>query len=209
MSIPEMNRLADASSVRCLNQKVEKEMVDIIRKAKKAGDSVGGIFEVLASGVPIGLGTHVHWERKLQARIAEAVMSINAIKGVELGLGFAYSRKFGSEVHDEIGFENRRYIHYSNNAGGIEGGMSNGETIVVRAIMKPIPTLIKPLKSVDIHSKERKDSHKERTDSCAVPAASIVGEAMLCLVLTDALLEAYGGDTVEQVKHRAKSVQHS
>ncbi len=209
MLIPEMNRKADASSVRCLNQKVEKEMVDIIRKAMETGDSVGGIFEVVASGVPFGLGTHVHWERKLQARIAEAVMSINAIKGVEIGLGFAYARKFGSEVHDEIGFENHKYVHYSNNAGGIEGGMSNGEIIVIRAIMKPIPTLTKPLKSVDIHTKERKDAHKERTDSCAVPAASIVGEAMVCFVLTDALLEAYGGDTVEQVKNRAKSVKRN
>ncbi len=206
ISIPDMNIEADASSVRCLNRKVEKEMIDIIRNAMETGDSVGGVFEIVASGVPLGLGTHVHWERKLHARLAEAVMSINAIKGVEIGLGFAYVEKFGSEVHDEIGFDNGKYVHYSNNAGGIEGGISNGESIIVRAVMKPIPTLIKPLKSVDIHTKEKKDAHKERTDSCAVPAASIVGEAMVCLVLADALLETFGGDTVDQLKQRVKDV---
>ena len=206
MSIQEMNQQADSSPVRCLNSTIEKKMIQVITEAKQAGDSVGGVFEVVASGVPLGLGTHVHWERKLHARLAEAVMSINAIKGVEIGLGFDYSGKFGSEVHDEIGFENGKYIRYSNNAGGIEGGMSNGESIIVRAVMKPIPTLIKPLKSVDIHTKERKDAHKERTDSCAVPAASIVGEAMVCLVLADALLETFGGDTVDQLKQRVKDV---
>ncbi len=206
MSIQEMNQQADNSPVRCLNSIIEKKMIQAITEAKRAGNSVGGIFEVVASGVPLGLGTHVHWERKLHARLAEAVMSINAIKGVEIGLGFAYAEKFGSEVHDEIGFENSKYVHYSNNDGGIEGGMSNGESIIVRAVMKPIPTLIKPLKSVDIHTKERKDAHKERTDSCAVPAASIVGEAMVCLVLADALLETFGGDMIDQIKQRVKDV---
>jgi chorismate synthase len=206
MSIQEMNQQADNSPVRCLNSIIEKKMIQAITEAKRAGNSVGGIFEVVASGVPLGLGTHVHWERKLHARLAEAVMSINAIKGIEIGLGFTYAGKFGSEVHDEIGFENNKYVRYSNNAGGIEGGMSNGEPIIVRAVMKPIPTLIKPLKSVDIHTKERKDAHKERTDSCAVPAASIVGEAMVCLVLADALLETFGGDTVDQLKQRVKDV---
>ncbi len=206
MSIQEMNHQADNSPVRCINSSIEKKMIQIITEAQQAGDSVGGIFEVVASGVPFGLGSHVHWERKLHARLTEAVMSINAIKGVETGLGFAYAEKFGSEVHDEIGFENGKYIRYSNNAGGIEGGMSNSEPIFVRAVMKPIPTLIKPLKSVDIHTKEKKDAHKERTDSCAVPAASIVGEAMVCLVLADALLETFGSDTVDQLKQRVKDV---
>ena len=206
MSIQEINQQADNSPVRCLNPIIEKKMIQVITEAKRAGNSVGGIFEVVVSGVPLGLGTHVHWERKLHARLAEAVMSINAIKGVEIGLGFAYAGKFGSDVHDEIGFKNGKYIRYSNNAGGIEGGMSNGESIIVRAVMKPIPTLIKPLKSVDLHTKERKDAHKERTDSCAVPAASIVGEAMVCLVLADALLETFGGDTVDQLKQRVKDV---
>ncbi len=206
ISVQEMNQQADNSPVRCLNSIIEKKMIQAITEAKRAGNSVGGIFEVVASGVPLGLGTHVHWERKLHARLAEAVMSINAIKGVEIGLGFTYAGKFGSEVHDEIGFENDKYVRYSNNAGGIEGGMSNGEPIIVRAVMKPIPTLIKPLKSVDIQTKERKDAHKERTDSCAVPAASIVGEAMVCLVLADALLETFGGDTVDQLKQRVKDV---
>lgn len=204
MSISEMSWKADASPVRCLDSVVEKKMIQMIKEAQQAGDSAGGIFEVVASGVPIGLGTYVHWERKLHARLAEAVMSINAIKGVEIGLGFAYAGKFGSEVHDEIGFEKGKYIRYSNNAGGIEGGMSNGEPIIVRAVMKPIPTLTKPLRSVDIHTKKPHDAHKERTDSCAVPAASIVGEAMVCLVLADALLETFGGDTVDQLKQRIK-----
>ena len=209
LSISAMASKADNSLVRCLNMQVEKDMIKVIRKSKEAGNSVGGVFEIVTSAVPVGLGTHVHWERKLQARIAEAVMSINAIKGVEIGLGFTYGEKYGSEVHDEIGFENNNFVHYSNNAGGIEGGMSNGENIVIRAVMKPIPTLVKPLRSVDMHSKERIDAHKERTDSCAVPAASIVGEAMVCLVLTDAVLETYGGDTMEQVKDRVKSAKYN
>ena len=206
-SIPAMNTKADESLVRCLNKQVEKDMVDIIRRSKEAGDSVGGIFEIVTSAVPIGLGTHVHWERKLQSRITEAIMSINAIKGVEIGLGFTSAGKFGSEVHDEIGVEKNKFVHRSNNAGGIEGGMSNGENIVIRAVMKPIPTLTKPLRSVDIQTRESKDAHKERTDSCAVPAASIVGEAMVCLVLADAVLETYGGDNIAQVKDRVISVK--
>ena len=127
-------------------------------------------------------------------------MSVNAFKGIEIGMGFALSRHFGSEVHDEIGWDGNKYTRYSNNAGGIEGGMSNAQPIIIRAVMKPIPTLIKPLKSIDIETKEIQFAHKERTDSCAVPAASIVAEAMLSFVLADALLEKFGGDTVEQFK---------
>jgi len=195
-----LNNKADKSPVRCLDKKVEKRMIDAIEKAKKAGDSVGGIFEVIANGLPYGLGSYTQWYEKLHSRIAESVMSVNALKGIEIGLGFSQAGKFGSEVHDEIGWDCGKYTRYSNNAGGIEGGMSNSQPIIIRSVMKPIPTLIKPLRSIDIETKENKLAHKERTDSCSVPAASIVAEAMLCFVLADALLEKFGGDTMEQLK---------
>lgn len=200
----ELNRRADESPLRCLDKDAEKEMMAAIDRARQAGDSVGGIFEVVASGLPYGLGTYVHWDKKLQARIAEAMMSINAFKGIEIGSGFAQAGALGSEVHDEIFFEDGTYRRPTNNAGGIEGGMSNAQPIVVRVVMKPIPTLIKPLHSVDIETKTPKMAHKERTDSCAVPAASVIAESMLCLVLADAVLEKFGGDTVEQLKGHMK-----
>ncbi len=199
VDLEEMSRKADESPVRCINSEAGSKMIESIQYAKDNGDSVGGVFEVIASGVPTGLGSYVHWDRKLNTKLTEAVMSINAIKGVEIGLGFGYASKFGSEVHDEIGYKDGKYIRYSNHSGGIEGGISHGEPIVVRAVMKPIPTLTKPLHSVDMLTKEPVKAHKERTDSCAVPAASIVGEAMVCIVLTDALLDVTGGDTIEQI----------
>ena len=195
-----LNKKADKSPVRCLDKQVGKRMIDAIDKAKKEGDSVGGIFEVVASGLPYGLGSHTQWYTKLHARITESIMSVNAFKGVEIGMGFESAGHLGSAVHDEIGWDGKKYFRYSNNAGGIEGGMSNAQPILIRTVMKPIPTLIKPLRSVDIVSKEDKLAHKERTDSCSVPAASIVAEAMLCLVLADALLEKFGGDTIDQLK---------
>jgi len=199
-----LNKKADKSPVRCLDKKVEKRMIDAIDKAKNEGDSVGGVFEVIANGLPYGLGSHVQWDTKLHARIAESIMSVNAFKGMEIGLGFDSARRLGSEVHDEIGWDGEKYTRYSNNAGGIEGGMSNAQPIIIRAVMKPIPTLIKPLHSIDIVTKEDKLAHKERTDSCSVPAASIVAEAMLCFVLADALLEKFGGDTIDQLKAHLK-----
>jgi chorismate synthase len=197
--------MADGSSVRCLNKKAEEQMIDVIDKAKADGDSVGGIFEIIATELPYGLGSHTQWDRKLQARIAESILSVNAFKGIEIGMGFAQAGEFGSNVHDEIGHDGEKYIRHSNNAGGIEGGMSNAQSIVIRAVMKPIPTLIKPLRSVDIETKEEKLAHKERTDSCAVPAASIVAESMLCFVLADALLEKFGGDSMDQLKAHMKA----
>ena len=200
-----LNEMADSSPVRCLDKSTEKEMMDVIDKAKADGDSVGGVFEIIATGLPYGLGSHTQWDRKLQARIAESILSINAFKGIEIGMGFDQAGKFGSNVHDEIGYDGEKYIRHSNNAGGIEGGMSNAQPIVIRAVMKPIPTLIKPLRSVDIETKEEKLAHKERTDSCAVPAASIVAESMLCFVLADALLEKFGGDSMSQLKAHMKA----
>ncbi len=196
----QLSKMADASPVRCLDKEVESAMVKTIDNAIASGDSVGGIFEVIANGLPYGLGAHTQWDRKLHTRISAMLMSVNAFKGIEIGEGFGGAEKFGSEVHDEIDHDGEKFIRYSNNAGGIEGGMSNAQPIVIRMAMKPIPTLIKPLHSVDIHSKEKKDAHKERTDSCAVPAASIIAESMLCFVLADSLLEKFGGDSVDQLK---------
>ena len=200
-----MNDRADASPVRCLDSNTEKEMVDVIDKAKASGDSVGGIFEVIATGVPYGLGSYTQWNNKLQARISTMMMSINAFKGIEIGSGFKSASQFGSKVHDEIGYENGKFTRYTNNAGGIEGGMSNAQPIVLWMSMKPISTLIKPLRSVDIVSHEEKNAHKERTDSCAVPAASVVSEIMLCIALLDALLEKFGGDSIGQSKSHMNS----
>jgi len=200
LSPNQLSELADASPVRCLDKNAEKNMIKTIDEAKAAGDSVGGIFRVVATGLPYGLGSHTQWDRKLQARISAVMMSINAFKGIEIGSGFSGAEKFGSEVHDEIGHDGEKFTRYSNNAGGIEGGMSNAQSIILQMSMKPIPTLIKPLKSVDIQSKEKKDAHKERTDSCAVPAASIIAESMLCFVLADALMEKFGGDSMVQLK---------
>jgi len=200
LSPNQLSEMADASPVRCLDKNAEKEMIKTINEAKAAGDSVGGVFRIVAKGLPYGLGSHTQWNHKLQARISGLMMSINAFKGIEIGSGFSGAEKFGSEVHDEIGYYGEKFTRYSNNAGGIEGGMSNAQSIVIQLSMKPIPTLIKPLKSVDIQTKEKKDAHKERTDSCAVPAASIITESMLCFVLADALLEKFGGDSMAQLK---------
>ena len=177
-------------------------MINVIDEAKSNGDSVGGSFEVIAKGMPYGLGSYINADGKLQARISQAMMSVNAFKGVEVGAGFASSAAFGSELHDEILFENDKITRSRNNAGGIEGGMSNAMPITVKLAMKPIPTLIKSLRSVDIATKKEKDAHKERTDSCAVPAASIIAESMMCIVLADVILEKFGGDSMKQlIKH--------
>ncbi len=205
LSPNQLSETADTSPVRCLDKEAETKMMATIDDAKKAGDSVGGIFEVIATGLPYGLGAHTQWDRKLHTRISAMMMSVNAFKGIEIGGGFDGAEKFGSEVHDEIGHDGKKFTRYSNNAGGIEGGMSNAQPIVLRMAMKPIPTLIKPLRSVDIHSKEEKDAHKERTDSCAVPAASIIAESMLCFVLADAILEKFGGDSMDQLKAHMKA----
>ena len=208
-SLDILNKKADESPVRCLDKNKEVEMINCIDDAKTSGDSLGGIFEVIATGLPYGLGAHTQWDKKLQTRISSIMMSVNAFKGIEIGNGFSGGMKFGSEVHDEIGWDGNKFIRHSNNAGGIEGGMSNAQPIVVRMAMKPIPTLMKPLRSVVIESKENKDAHKERTDACAVPAAAIIAESMLCFVLADALLEKFGGDSIEQLKiHISSSAKY-
>jgi chorismate synthase len=197
------HQLAEQSELRFPDPSKDKDFVELINRAKEMGESLGGVFEVFAVGVPPGLGSHVHWDRKLDGRIAQAMMSIQAIKGVEIGLGFEASKRFGSEVHDEIGYrEGEGYFRYSNNLGGLEGGITNGMPIIVRCAMKPIPTLTKPLRSVDVLTKEEVRAGKERTDVVAVPAASVVGESALALVLADAFLEKLGGDFMEEIKER-------
>ncbi len=199
------HELAEASEVRFPDPSKDEEFKKLIDEARERGESLGGIFEVFALGVPPGLGSHIQWDKRLDGRIAQAMMSIQAIKGVEIGMGFESAMKFGSEVHDEIGWSKERgYFRYSNNLGGVEGGISNGMPIVVRCAMKPIPTLTKPLRSVDIQTREEVKAGKERSDVVAVPAASIVGEAMLAIVIASALLEKLGGDFMEELKERFK-----
>ena len=192
----DINKIADKSSVRSLNKNIESKMIDVISNAKSKGDSVGGTFTIKVSGVPYGLGSYVSWNKKLNARLGEAILSINGIKSFDVGLGENSGEKYGSQLHDEIGYDNT-FVRLSNNCGGIEGGMSNGQSIILSATMKPIPTLTKPLNSVDIKSKKNVLAHKERTDSCSVPAASIIAESMVSFVLCDALLEKFGGDSME------------
>jgi len=194
---------ADASPLRCPDPDAEAQMVARIDEARDRGDTIGGVFEVVATGVPIGLGSYVQWDRRLDARVAAAVMSINIVKGVELGLGFEQTRRFGSEVHDVI--EGRagdgRWIHRSNNAGGLTAGVSNGEPIVVRGAVKPISTLARPLPSADLLTGEPVEkAHYERSDISVVPAAGVVGEAMVMLVLAEAVLEKTGGDSMAEVR---------
>lgn len=196
----------EASPVRCCDSDAEKAMISAIDKCKEAGDSAGGVFEVVADGVPIGLGSHVHWDRRLDGRIAQAMMSINAVKGVEIGAGFAVADHRGSEAHDLIEPDPKRHWrHVTNRAGGIEGGISNGEQIVVRAAVKPIPTLSKPLPSVDLKTGEAAEAHFERSDVCVVPAAGVIGEAMLTIVLAEALLEKFGGDHISETLRNYRS----
>jgi chorismate synthase len=192
---------ADASPLRCPDPDAEVRMIARIDEARSNGDTVGGVFEVVAHGVPIGLGSYVHWDRRLDGALAAAVMSINIVKGVEFGLGFEQTRRFGSQVHDVI--EGRspdgRWIHRTNNAGGLTGGVSNGEPIVVRGAVKPISTLARPLPSADLLSGEPvAKAHYERSDISVVPAAGVVAEAMVLLTLADFVLDKFGGDSIAE-----------
>jgi chorismate synthase len=197
----ELQKRLDNSPLRCPDPNAERRMMEAIDAAKDQGDSLGGVFQVIAFNVPPGLGSHAHWDRRLDARIAYAVMGIPAIKGVEIGLGFEAAQRKGSQVHDEIYYEaGTGFYRKTNNAGGTEGGISNGEDIVVRAAMKPIPTLSRPLNSVDFISKETFQASKERADVCAVPAAGVVGEAVVAIEIANALLEKFGGDTFSELK---------
>lgn len=198
----DLNTRADASEVRCLDAGAEKAIIAEIDAAREARDTVGGVFEVVVDGLPVGLGSHVHWDRKLDGRLAGALMSIHAMKGVEIGLGFEAARRRGSAVHDPFAHSNGNGLPVSrtrNNAGGLEGGVTNGEPLVCRVAMKPISTLMSALPSVNTTTGEATAAHVERSDYCAVPAAGVVGEAMVAIVLADALLEKFGGDSLEEI----------
>ncbi len=191
----------------CIDPAAEELMIVEIDKAAAKGDSLGGIFEIIATGVPIGLGSYTHWDHRLDGRLSQAVMSIQAIKGVEIGLGFESARRVGSKVHDEIFYNRRGFYRKTNNAGGIEGGVTNGEQIVIRAAMKPIPTLQTPLKTVDIITKKAVTATKERADVCAVPAASVVGEAVVAIEIARAMQDKFGGDTIDEMKRNCASYE--
>ena len=190
-----------ASDLNCFDEYAEEKMKEKIRAAKEAGDTLGGIFEVRIAGAPLGLGSHIQWDRRLDARLAAAMMSIQAIKGVEIGAGFACAHLPGSEIHDELymGTDGRPY-RKTNRAGGLEGGMTNGEPLIVRAAMKPIPTLMAPLQTIDLATGEAVSASKERSDTCAVSAASVVGEAMVSYVLADAICTQFHADSMSDLK---------
>jgi chorismate synthase len=205
-----LNPASDASPVRTLDPVAEQEMVARIDLAKKSGDTLGGEIEVVVAGLPVGLGSHVHWDRKLDGRLAGMLMSIPAVKGVEVGLGFAAARRPGSAVHDPIirDDSNRRGAGFSrqgNNAGGLEGGMTTGEPLVVRVAMKPISTLMSPLPTVNIATGEVAQAQSERSDVTAVPAMGVIAEALVALVLADAVLEKFGGDSLTELRANVES----
>jgi chorismate synthase len=198
---PEDFEGVDESPVRCLDAEASAAMVAEIDTTRKANESLGGVFEVRAFGLVPGLGSHISWEERLDGRLAGAVMSIQALKGVGIGDGFDLAGRVGSQAHDEIFWsEERGYHRETNRAGGVEGGMTTGDPLIVRGAMKPLPTLTKPLRSVDIATKEPAQALRERTDSCTVPAAGVVGESMVALVLADAYRRKFGGDHIEDVR---------
>ncbi|GIX45417.1 MAG: chorismate synthase [Candidatus Sumerlaea sp.] len=222
LSHEEIAARAETSELRVAIPEVEAQMRQLIDQAKANGDTVGGVYEVVALGVPLGLGSTMNWDEKLDARLAGALMSCQAIKGVSIGMGFDVANHLGSRVHDPIAYTADRaeqerlarergrgpsggFYHLSNNAGGIEGGMSNGEPIVVRVAMKPIATLMKPLASVDLATKEPFEAVRERSDVCAVPAAAVVGEAIVAFVLAQAFLEKFGGDSMVEIRRNYDS----
>jgi len=193
--------LAEGSPLRCVDAEAEARMMMAIDDAKERGDTLGGVFEVVATGLPVGLGSYVHWDRRLDGRLAQAMMSINAIKGVEIGQGFMEARLPGSQAHDEILYEPERgFYRRTNLSGGTEGGMTTGEPLIVRVAMKPLSTLRSPLASVDIVTKERVEAAVVRSDVTAVPAAGVIGEAMAAFVLADAMVEKFGGDSLDQMR---------
>jgi chorismate synthase len=190
----------EASPVRCPDVEASTRMVAAIDEAGEKGDTLGGTFRVIARGVPLGLGSYVHWDRKLDGRLAQAVLSINAIKAVEFGAGFEGAARPGSQFHDEIDYREGRFRHRTNRAGGITGGMSNGEPIDLRVAIKPISTMKTPLPSIDLNTKEKVQAHYERSDVCVVPAAGVIGEAVVALTLADAFLEKFGGDSMAELE---------
>jgi chorismate synthase len=205
----EIGSIPSDAPLNCADANSQSQMVAAIDKTKEDGDTLGGIFEVVAKGVPIGLGAHTSWEDKLDGRLARAIMSIHAVKAVELGTGVTNAAKRGSEVHDEISHDGAHFTRSTNRAGGLEGGITNGEELRVRGYMKPISTLRKPLQSVDIDTKEASDAAFERSDITAVPAAGVIGEAMLAIVLANEMREKFGGDSIEEMRRNFEAYTKS
>jgi chorismate synthase len=198
---PESFEGVDESPVRCLDAEASEEMVAEIDSARKANESLGGLFEVQAFGLVPGIGSHISWDERLDGRLAGAVMSIHAMKGVGIGDGFALAERVGSQAHDEIFWSDERGFHReTNRAGGLEGGMTTGDPLVVVGAMKPLPTLTKPLRSVHLETKEPAQALRERTDSCTVPAAGVIGEAMVAIVLASAYRQKFGGDHLDDAR---------
>ena len=195
----------EASPVRCPDPAASQRMVAAIDAAGDAGDTLGGTFRIIARGVPVGLGSYVHWDRKLDGRLALAVLSINAIKAVEFGAGFGGAARPGSQFHDEIEYLGGKFRHLTNRAGGLTGGVTNGEPIDLRVAIKPISTRKKPMQSVDLKTKEKVEAHYERSDVCVVPAAGVIGEAVVALTLADAFLEKFGGDSMAEIERNYSS----
>ena len=195
----------EASPVRCPDPEASKRMVAAIDEVGERGDTLGGTFRIIARGVPIGLGSYVHWDRKLDGRLAQAVLSINAIKAVEFGAGFEGAARPGSQFHDEIDYQDGKFRHRTNRAGGLTGGVTNGEPIDMRVAIKPISTMKTPLPSIDLNTKEKVQAHYERSDVCVVPAAGVIGEAVVALTLADAFLEKFGGDSMPELERNYRS----
>jgi chorismate synthase len=202
MAMAELRRITEASQVRVADAQAERAIIEEIDACKKTGDTLGGVVEVSATGLPVGLGSHVHWDRKLDGRLAYALLSLQAAKGVELGMGFEAAAVRGSHLHDEIGYDAqaRHFTRLSNNSGGTEGGMSTGEPLRVRVAFKPLSTLMQPLHSVDIKTKAEALGTIERSDVCAIPAAAVIAEAVVAFELANAFLEKFGGDSLAEIK---------
>ncbi len=200
--VSKLNALTDMNPVRCANADFSKRMITRIDEAKSAGDTLGGVFEVLAEGLPIGLGSYAQWDRRLEGPLSQALMSLNAIKGVEIGHGFRGAGIPGSRAHDAYEPKGGKVSYRTNRSGGLDGGMTTGQTLVLRAAMKPIATLMKPLDSVDLRTMKPAKAHVERSDACAVPAAAVIGESLACLVLAGAILDKFGGDSMAELLPR-------
>lgn len=200
-------KAADESDVRCLDEELSAQMREEIKQTRLAGSSLGGIYEIIITGVPAGLGSFVHWDRKLDGRIAQAVLGTQAMKGVEIGYGFEAARNQGHNVHDEITHDGQTFKRSTNRAGGIEGGMSNGMPIIIRGAMKPIPTMLNPLGTVDMKTLEKTNTRYERSDVCALPRAVVVAESVIAPVIANAFIEKFGGDSIEEIEERFKEYQ--
>jgi len=201
-------RAADKSEVRCLDEDLTERMREEIKVRRKEGTSLGGHYEIVVTGLPPGLGSYVHWDRKLEGRLAQAIMGTQAMKGVEIGLGFEAGRRPGHEVHDEITHDDSGFGRRTNRLGGFEGGVTTGMPVIIRGVMKPIPTMLTPIKTVDIESKEETDTRYERSDVCALPRAVVVVENVIAPVIANAFLEKYGGDSIEEIGERYTPENH-